>query len=68
MPRPDALRAAGTVLPGAEPFAVPGGSGRDGRTGVLLVHGCTGTPISSGSVEWIRSRVTAPQAPAAELR
>ncbi len=66
MPRPDAPRAAGTVLPGA-PFAVPG-RGRDGRTGVLLVHGCTGTPISSGSVEWIRTRVTAPQAPAAELR
>jgi esterase/lipase len=34
------------VLPGAEPFAFPGGSGPDGRTGVLLVHGFTGTPMS----------------------
>ena len=33
------------VLPGAEPFAFPG-SGPDGRTGVLLVHGFTGTPMS----------------------
>ncbi len=55
------------VMPGAEAFDFPG-TGPDGRTGVLLVHGCTGTPISSGSVEWIRTRVTAPQAPAAELR
>jgi esterase/lipase len=33
------------VLPGAEPFDLPG-SGADGRTGVLLVHGFTGTPMS----------------------
>jgi len=39
-----ALPAAG-VLPGAEPFAFPG-SGPNGRTGVLLVHGFTGTPMS----------------------
>jgi esterase/lipase len=34
------------VLPGAEPFAFPGGDGPEGRTGVLLVHGFTGTPMS----------------------
>jgi carboxylesterase len=34
------------VLPGAEPFGFPGGSGPDGRTGVLLIHGFTGTPMS----------------------
>src|SRR5205085_98331 len=34
------------VLPGAEPFAFPGGDGADGRIGVLLVHGFTGTPMS----------------------
>ena len=34
------------VLPGAEPFAFPGSDGPDGRTGVLLVHGFTGTPMS----------------------
>jgi carboxylesterase len=34
------------VLPGAEPFAFPGGSGPEGRTGVLLIHGFTGTPMS----------------------
>ncbi|WP_309229601.1 MULTISPECIES: alpha/beta fold hydrolase [unclassified Blastococcus] len=33
------------VLPGAEPFAMAG-SGVEGRTGVLLVHGFTGTPMS----------------------
>jgi esterase/lipase len=33
------------VLPGAEPFAFSG-SGPNGRTGVLLVHGFTGTPMS----------------------
>ena len=33
------------VLPGAEPFEFPG-SGEHGRTGVLLVHGFTGTPMS----------------------
>ena len=40
MSAPDAA-----VMPGAEPFAFPG-SGPDGRTGVLLVHGFTGTPMS----------------------
>jgi esterase/lipase len=34
------------VLPGAEPFAWPGGDGPDGRTGVLLIHGFTGDPSS----------------------
>jgi esterase/lipase len=34
------------VLPGAQPFAFPGGDGPEGRTGVLLVHGFTGTPMS----------------------
>lgn len=34
------------VMPGAEPFAFPGGNGPNGRTGVLLVHGFTGTPMS----------------------
>jgi esterase/lipase len=33
------------VMPGAEPFAFSG-SGANGRTGVLLVHGFTGTPMS----------------------
>jgi carboxylesterase len=33
------------VLPGAEPFDFAG-SGANGRTGVLLVHGFTGTPQS----------------------
>jgi carboxylesterase len=33
-------------MPGAEPFAFPGGDGPDGRTGILLVHGFTGTPMS----------------------
>ncbi len=42
MPAPD---AAFPVLPGAEPFAFPG-SGPNARTGVLLVHGFTGTPMS----------------------
>jgi carboxylesterase len=32
-------------MPGAEPFAFPG-SGANARTGVLLVHGFTGTPMS----------------------
>ncbi|MCK9903954.1 carboxylesterase [Parafrankia colletiae] len=32
------------VLPGAEPFDLPGGG--DGSTGVLLVHGFTGSPQS----------------------
>ena len=35
-----------TVMPGAEAFAFPGGSGPEGRTGVLLIHGFTGTPMS----------------------
>src|SRR4051812_27727221 len=34
------------VLPGAEAFTFPGGNGPDGRTGVLLVHGFTGNPMS----------------------
>ncbi|HLM04809.1 MAG TPA: alpha/beta fold hydrolase [Blastococcus sp.] len=34
------------VMPGAEPFSFPGGEGPEGRTGVLLVHGFTGTPMS----------------------
>jgi esterase/lipase len=34
------------VMPGAEPFTFPGGDGPDERTGVLLVHGFTGTPMS----------------------
>jgi carboxylesterase len=33
-------------MPGAEPFDFPGGNGPEGRTGVLLVHGFTGTPMS----------------------
>ncbi|MGY1752622.1 alpha/beta hydrolase [Blastococcus sp. SYSU D01042] len=33
------------VMPGAEPFDLPG-SGADARTGVLLVHGFTGNPMS----------------------
>jgi carboxylesterase len=37
---------AANVVSGAEPFAFPGGAGPDGRTGVLLVHGFTGTPMS----------------------
>jgi esterase/lipase len=43
VPVPDVMR-------GAEPFAFPGGAGSGarptGRTGVLLVHGFTGTPMS----------------------
>jgi esterase/lipase len=34
------------VMAGAEPFAFPGGDDPEGRTGVLLVHGFTGTPMS----------------------
>lgn len=34
------------VMAGAEPFDFPGGEGPEGRTGVLLVHGFTGTPMS----------------------
>jgi carboxylesterase len=33
-------------MPGAEPFVFRGGSGPEGRTGVLLVHGFTGSPMS----------------------
>jgi carboxylesterase len=40
VPEPTAL------LPGAEPFDFPGGTEPEGRTGVLLVHGFTGTPMS----------------------
>ncbi len=36
---------APALMPGAEPFAFPGDSSA-GRTGVLLVHGFTGTPMS----------------------
>jgi esterase/lipase len=34
------------VLPGAEAFTFPGGNGPGGRTGVLLIHGFTGNPMS----------------------
>jgi esterase/lipase len=34
------------VMPGAEAFAFPGSTGSEGRTGVLLIHGFTGTPMS----------------------
>jgi esterase/lipase len=34
------------VLAGAEPFAFPGADGPGGRTGVLLVHGFTASPMS----------------------
>jgi esterase/lipase len=44
VPGPD--QPATAVLPGAEPFDFPGGDGPEGRTGVLLVHGFTGTPMS----------------------
>ncbi|CCG03039.1 alpha/beta hydrolase [Blastococcus saxobsidens] len=37
---------AAEVMAGAEPFSFPGGPGPEGRTGVLLVHGFTGTPMS----------------------
>ena len=43
---PGADQPITAVLPGAEPFAFPGGDGPDGRTGILLVHGFTGTPMS----------------------
>jgi carboxylesterase len=33
-------------MAGAEPFSWPGGDGPEGRTGVLLVHGFTGSPYS----------------------
>ena len=39
-------RPPAEVLAGAEPFAFPGGDGPEGRIGVLLVHGFTGTPMS----------------------
>ena len=44
MPEPTAPR--NLVMAGAEPFSWPGGDGPDGRTGVLLVHGFTGSPAS----------------------
>jgi esterase/lipase len=34
------------VMDGAEPFVFAGGHGPEGRTGVLVVHGFTGTPMS----------------------
>lgn len=34
------------VMAGAEPFSWRGSDGPDGRTGVLLVHGFTGSPFS----------------------
>ncbi len=42
----DAVPDPAAVLPGGEPFEFPGSPGPDGRTGVLLVHGFTGTPMS----------------------
>jgi esterase/lipase len=42
----DGVSDPAAALPGAEPFAFPGGAGPNGRTGVLLVHGFTGTPMS----------------------
>jgi esterase/lipase len=42
----DGVSDPATVLPGAEPFDFAGGAGENGRTGVLLVHGFTGTPMS----------------------
>lgn len=44
MPEPTAPRTV--VMAGAEPFSWPGGDGPDGRTGVLLLHGFTGSPSS----------------------
>jgi esterase/lipase len=44
VPEPTAPRTL--VMAGAEPFAWPGGDGPDGRTGVLLLHGFTGSPAS----------------------
>src|SRR3954451_14630769 len=44
VPGPD--QPTTTLLPGAEPFDFPGSEGPEGRTGVLLVHGFTGTPMS----------------------
>ena len=47
------------VMPGAEPFAFPGGDGPDGRTGVLLVHGFTGTPMEYSVFSgWIARKLT----------
>jgi esterase/lipase len=45
MPVPGTDAPTPAVLPGAEPFRLPG-RGEHGRTGVLLVHGFTGTPMS----------------------
>jgi esterase/lipase len=44
-PVPGPTANAPDVMPGAEPFAFAG-SGSDARTGVLLIHGFTGTPMS----------------------
>jgi esterase/lipase len=43
---PESTAPPTVVLAGAEPFSFPGGDGPDGRTGVLLVHGFTGSPAS----------------------
>jgi esterase/lipase len=43
---PEPTAPTNLVQPGAEPFAFPGGEGPDGRTGVLLLHGFTGSPYS----------------------
>ncbi|MGY1773376.1 alpha/beta hydrolase [Blastococcus sp. SYSU D00813] len=45
MPPTPPPSAGATVVAGAEPFAFPAGPGGDG-TGVLLVHGFTGSPFS----------------------
>jgi esterase/lipase len=42
----DGVPEPAPLLAGAEPFDFPGGTGPDGRTGVLLVHGFTGMPSS----------------------
>ena len=43
---PESTVPTNLVQAGAEPFAFPGGDGPDGRTGVLLLHGFTGSPYS----------------------
>jgi carboxylesterase len=43
---PESTTPPTVVLAGAEPFSFPGGDGPDGRTGVLLLHGFTGSPAS----------------------
>jgi esterase/lipase len=44
-PEPTAAQPSPDVVAGAEPFAFPG-TGPDARTGVLLLHGFTGSPYS----------------------